>query len=142
MVASRLRASGLMGNIISVYVRQTENDSVGQSKRLGYYLTDGRDIFLESKKLLEKCGAENLRVKLVGVTVAGLTNFANQKSLFPTEEKRKQALKALDKINGKYGDFTISRVPSHLARHIIRDSVGFGRMKEFTQAPIFKRGKI
>lgn len=134
MVAARLRVNGLMGDVVSVYVRQTEGDSMGQSKKLKYFLTDGRDIFLESKKLLQSCGAENLRVKLIGITVSGLTEFTNQRSLFPAEEKRKRAVKALDKINDKYGDFTISRVPSHLARHIIRDSVGFGRMKEFTKS--------
>lgn len=160
MVAARLRVNNLTGNVLSAYINTPDGESFGKSKRLNYWLSDGRDIFLESVKLLEsvlchpeldsgsrfaihktwipnqvwndnKISLDNLPVKLIGVTVAGLTNFVPQKSLFARDQKSSRAVLALDKINEKYGDFTVARVPAWLAKDIIRDSVGFGRMKEF-----------
>lgn len=143
MVAARLRVNGLMGNVLHAYIRTPGDESLGGSKKMSYWLQDGRDIFLESARLLESSVREkdspfskrtvltDMSARLVGVTVAGLVPFADQISLFPVEEKRKRIAPALDKINEKYGDFTVARTPAHLARNIIRDSVGFGRMKEF-----------
>ena len=185
MVAARLRDNSLVGKVLSAYINTADGEDFGKSIKLGYFINDGRDIFLESVKLLESilchpelaCPVEDrlvgtstgdsgsrtkdsipdpadvpieigtmagrrvwndnkislgkLPVKLIGVTVGGLTNFIDQKSLFVKDEKNKRMVGALDKINEKYGDFTIARVPAHLARGIIRDSVGFGRMKEF-----------
>ena len=111
-------------------------DCIGASRRLSYQLSDGRDIFLESRAIFRKGKKElkNFEVYLIGVTVASLTPEVDQPSLFASENN-KLAVKALDKINEKYGDFTIARVPAFQARDIIRDSVGFGRMKEFKTTP-------
>ena len=95
-------------------------------------------------------------VRQIGVTVAGLQPYINQLHLFAFDEKKKRLVSAMDAINQKYetatvdigkqtaklGDnhegadrgWTIARVPAHLARAIIRDSIGFGRMKEFRVA--------
>jgi hypothetical protein len=70
-------------------------------------------------------------IKLVSVTMSGLSDLIHQPSLFPLDEKHRRVIPALDKINEKYDDFTVARVPAFLARDIIRDSIGFGRMKEF-----------
>jgi hypothetical protein len=40
---------------------------------------------------------------------------------------------ALDGINGKYGDFTVCRVPILAASRVFRDSIGFGRIKELNK---------
>ncbi len=128
MVGARLRANGLMGSSVHAHVHDADDNCYGKGRRLGYYLSDGRDIFLEAKSLL---AAFDVPIKLVGVTVSGLSELAHQQSLFPRDEKQRRVVPALDRINEKYDDFTITRVPAFLARDIIRDSIGFGRMKEF-----------
>jgi DNA polymerase IV len=135
MVGARLRVNGLMGSVVHVYLRNAEYNGSGGSRKLGYFLDDGRDIYLEAMATLLGQNAdlgfwqENLY--LIGVTVAGLAPHINQPSLFEFYEKKNRLVRALDQVNDKYEDFTLARVPAFLARDIIRDSIGFGRMKEF-----------
>lgn len=134
MVAVRLRANDLMGDGIFVHVRDCDYAGAYRGGKLDFYMQDGREIYLQAMRLLEMTGAdlESLDRKLsrVGVTVSGLVPYEQQPGLFP-KHRPQQLLQALDRINSKYDDFTIARVPAFLARNIIRDSVGFGRMKEF-----------
>lgn len=137
MVGARLRVNGMMGNGLHVHIHDPERIHIGKGAKLGYYLQDGRDIYLEAINLLRQSGmleeAER-QSYLVGVTVFGLTPEQKQGNLFESSgqgKTRSQLMHALDKINTKYDDFTVARVPAFLARDIIRDSVGFGRMKEF-----------
>lgn len=135
MVGGRLRVNGLMGSTVHVHVHDPERECVGKDRKLGYYVQDGREIYLEAMAALKTAGdlADiKKQIYLIGVTVSGLVPFEPQPSLFDRLAERRQRLTAaLDKINDKYEDFTIARVPAFLARDIIRDSVGFGRMKEF-----------
>lgn len=135
MVAARLRVNGLMGSVVHVLLRDAEYTSSGGSRKLGYFLDDGRDIYLEALNILLGQNASlefwQQNLYLIGITVAGLAEQNGQQSLFQFYEKKKRLVAALDKINDKYEDFTLARVPAFLARDIIRDSIGFGRMKEF-----------
>lgn len=138
MVGRRLRDAGLAGNIISFYLTKRD-EYYHQSKKLGRYLQDGRDIFMEASKIFEAKGSGGKRFKYVGITVGGLEKFSDQQSLFESDRAQTKLTKYLDKINDKYGEFTIARVPAWEARNYIRDSVGFGRMKEFKVK--YKAGK-
>lgn len=142
MVAARLRVNGVAGSIVHVHVHDPERLCASRGGKIGYAVQDGREIYLECLALLKQTGIsiEELekRSYLVGVTVAGLQPAVEQESLFKTKRHRGKLTEALDKINQKYEDFTIARVPAFLARNIIRDSVGFGRMKEFKTT--FMRG--
>jgi DNA polymerase IV len=135
MVGTRLRVNGLTGSVVSVHLHDPEYNCTGASHQLNYYLDDGRDIYLEALNLLRSANSNldewQKHLYLIGVTVSGLSLKTEQQSLFAFDEKKKRLVYALDKINDKYEDFTVARVPAFLARDIIRDSVGFGRMKEF-----------
>ncbi len=136
MVAKRLRQAGLMGNVIFVHVHDGQDECFGQSKKLKYYLSEGRGIFLECVNIMEsnsKIEGGLVGTKLVGVTVAGLVPFENQLSLFGTEEKKKRIAGALDEVNEKYGDFTLCRALVLEAVDVIKDSIGFGRTREMTK---------
>jgi DNA polymerase-4 len=135
MVGARLRVNGLTGNVVHVYLHDAEYNGSGARHKLDYYVDDGRDIYLEALNILLGINPDlnywQQHLYLIGVTVAGLAPRTEQQSLFEFYEKKQRLVHALDKINDKYEDFTIARVPAFLARDIIRDSVGFGRMKEF-----------
>jgi DNA polymerase-4 len=134
MVAKRMRKQGLSGNIIHFYLRDKDYQGFGESKKLGFYVYDGREIFLQAADiyadLLRRSGREPLEYKLIGITMAGLRPYSGQLSLFGHEERQKRLVDALDKINAKYGDFTVSRAPVFGAKGAFQDSVGFGRIKE------------
>jgi DNA polymerase-4 len=132
MVGRRLRRQELMGNVISFYIRDKNYESVGKDEKLGFYIYDGRDIFLQCMKIFENSMGKKIPedFKLIGVTVGGLIPFSDQLPLFQKDENRRRVSFALDKINDKYGDFTVSRVPVLAAGKVFRDSIGFGRLRE------------
>lgn len=143
MVGARLRINEVMGNGLHVFCNDPEGLRVGKSVQLDHYLQDGREIYLQAMHQLAETGfleQVEKRSYLIGVTVFGLAPQENQMSLFDDASSNPSIMKALDKINTKYEDFTVARVPAFLARDIIRDSVGFGRMKEFKTT--FVRGGL
>jgi len=135
MVGARLRVNELAGNVLSVHLHDHEYNCLGKSRKLGYFIDDGREIFLEAMAQLKSTGTSlavlTQNLYLVGITVAGLRPAVPQQSLFASVARQRRLTRALDKINEKYEDFTVARIPAWQARHIIRDSIGFGRMKEF-----------
>jgi DNA polymerase IV len=131
MVGKRLRESNLMGNIVCFVTTDRKGQYFSKRRILPQYVFEGKEIFTEAAALFEKHVPASGQFKLVGVTVSGLAPLVEQQSLFKTEQRKGGLVKSLDEINDKYGDFTISRVPAWQARNIIRDSIGFGRMKEF-----------
>ena len=130
MVARRMRKQGLMGNTVHFFCHDKNYEGFGKSIRLGYFVRDGREIFSVAADLLRGFNRGLLEVKLIGITVAGLRPYINQLSLFGDAERQKRLLTALDKINGKYGDFTLCRAQILAAKDVFQDSVGFGRVKE------------
>ena len=140
MVARRMRKQELTGNIIHFHIHDHNQKCYGKSKRLGYYIEDGREIFAESMKIFSDVvgRAHEAQYKLIGVTVAGLIEQTNQLSLFPKDRHNKKVLESLDAINEKYGDFTVCRVPVRLAGKVFHDSIGFGRIKEHVRLASFR----
>ena len=131
MVGRRLRRKKLEGNIIHFYVWDKNYEGFGHSQKLGDYVSDGREIFIEAMKIFESIGPKGAwEFKLIGITVANLRAFTNQLSLFGHREDLRRVAEALDHINDKYGEFTIIRAPVIKAGKVFRDSVGFGRVKE------------
>lgn len=131
MVGRRLRKKDLAGNIVHFFVRASESyESFGQSRKLGFYLYDGREIFEQCMSIFESLNVKVGDFRMIGVTVAGLKEYQNQLSLFGDSERARTVTTALDKINVKYGDFTVCRVPVLAAKNVFHDSVGFGRIKE------------
>lgn len=123
------------GKKIGVGVNDKDYEGFGDSRKLGIYLQDGREIFLEAVRLLgcalsAPSGTFPAGTKLIGVTVAGLRPYVSQMSLFGDVERQRRLVGALDKINTKYGEFTIMRALQAPSGKVFRDSVGFGRMKE------------
>lgn len=133
MVGERLRRKKLMGNVVTAFARDKSYNVFGNSLKVGREIFDARDLFLISKKILfghpdmEKVISQ---CKLIGVTVAGLRPYYFQQSLFKKHSAKGALMAAVDKINLKYGKFTLLYAPVLKAGKVFRDSVGFGRVKE------------
>ena len=142
MVSRRMRMQQLTGNVLHFHIHDKEHQCYGKSKKLGYSIQDGREIFLESMRIFDAVLGRGVfplgGFKLIGVTIAGLVEENGQQSLFEKDQNQKQVIQALDRINEKYGDFTICRVPVRVAGGIFRDSIGFGRIKEHVRLASFR----
>jgi DNA polymerase-4 len=130
MVAKRLRRKNLEGNVINAFCYFGDHQSCGNSVKVGEFVCDGREIFSFAKAILNTSVADKNYVKMIGVTVGKLQLKSGQLSLFGHREESQSLLLALDKINNKYGEFTVARAPVLGTGKVFRDSVGFGRVKE------------
>ncbi len=131
MVGRRLRRKGLEGNVLHFFSYDKNYRSFGNSLKLGDFISEGREIFLQAKTIFKQVQPKGeWGFKLIGVTVANLRPYSQQLSLFGHREENKKLCEALDQINNKYGEFTILRAPVLKSGKVFRDSVGFGRVKE------------
>jgi DNA polymerase IV len=132
MVGRRLRRKELVGNVIHFFFHDKDWQGFGKSIKLGYFVQDGREIFLEVMRIIDSAANPRLisGTKIIGITVAGLRPYVHQLSLFGDEASSRRLVAALDNINDRYGEFTIMRAQMAKAGKVFRDSVGFGRMKE------------
>lgn len=134
MVGRRLRCKKLEGNTVSFYCSFGRRQYAGKSRHLKFFIAGGREIFLQAKAIhAELAGDFNYvwpQIKLIGVTVSGLRPYLGQLSLFDGAQRAARLDEALDRINQKYGDFTVCRAPVISAGKVFRDSIGFGRIKE------------
>ena len=136
MVGRRLRRKNLEGDVIHFFIRDKNYEGFGGSEKLGDYISGGREIFMHAVRVFEKFKPKGAwEFKLIGVTVANLRPQSGQLSLFGHREKASRVSAALDKINDKYGEFTIIHTPILAADRVFRDSVGFGRIKELKRLP-------
>ena len=138
MVGRRLREAGLCGCIVHFILNAKNGEYLSKQHKLNFYIDEGREIFLEAAKIFDSYDFPKT-FRLIGVTVAGLKPKVAQGSLFEQDRRRNKLTEYLDKINDRYGEFTISRIPAWQARNVIRDSIGFGRMREFKVK--YKKGK-
>jgi len=155
MVARRMRKADLLGTTVAVYINGVNEIFFGGSHRLGFSTSDGGEIFSAAQKLLIKQATslaspvvrERIRASdvassrtsnffktfepnLISVTMADLKADVPQRTLFPKYDRRKKMLVALDLVTEKYGEESLMPLRGFLARQAIRDSVGFGRVKE------------
>ncbi len=144
MVARRLRRKNLEGNVIHAFCYFEDHQNCGNSLKVGDYISDGREIFRYASDILKilnspafgtpslatEGGGGVRKFSMIGITISNLRPATGQLSLFGHKEENTGLLKALDKINNKYGEFTVARAPILATGKVFRDSVGFGRVKE------------
>ena len=130
MVALRLRKKNLAGRVLSVYVHTADDRWLGKSAKFAFRVWEGREIFFQSRKILKNLGMGSVAIRLAGISLASLEPALSQPDLFGLGAKQANIARALDKINGKYGGFTVCPVPVLKAKKVFHDSVGFGQIKE------------
>ncbi len=108
-VGVRLRRKGLMGKTVSVYVRFYDKTGWGQQMAIKDYLMDGLAIYKVGAELLDLI-IQPKPVRLIAITVSDLvTQVQTTKPLFVVNQRYEQLVGAIDKINNRYGEFTVFR---------------------------------
>jgi len=108
MVGRRARRYGVTGKTVSLYVRYADFDtSFGKQQSQGDYISLSDDIYRAAVRILDSVHLEQ-PVRLLGVRLTNLRHREEQLPLFVEEKMKVFATKAMDEVNNRYGDFTVT----------------------------------
>lgn len=108
-VGIRLRRKGLIGRTVSVYLRFGDHGGWGERASQREYIFDGLQIFQAAERILTRLPYSN-PIRLVAVTITDLVEAGQtSRPLFLQDRRYEQLVKAVDKINTNYGEFTVHR---------------------------------
>ncbi len=107
MVGRRARRNHLCGRTVTLTLRYADFQTLSRRVRLYRFLNHGPEIYLAAREILS---AIELRqsVRLLGVTLSDLTGDYLQLPLFESERRKEKATRAMDRVNDRYGMFTLT----------------------------------
>jgi len=108
-VAYRLRQQGLLATKVGLVLRFSDLTFSSKQRNLSFSTSDTKVFFKEVTKILEGYFPLRLPVRLVGVTVSGITAKEYiQTSLLPEFERNRKLYKTVDEIKEKFGEESVS----------------------------------
>ncbi len=113
LVGRRLRSKKLIGRTVSCWFRyglKVEEHFTGGGMQITIpYTDDGLEIFKVGWKIFNQTW-DGKKIRLIGVSISNLRPLTPQNLTFLDESlKQEKIIKALDKINDKFGEFTLQR---------------------------------
>ncbi len=106
-VGQRLRRGGYRGRTVTLTLRYADFHTFSKQRRLQHTVNHGLDIYAAATGLLRELPLHQA-IRLVGVSMSGLERNAAQMPLFTEERKRGFIAEAMDDINDRYGNFTVT----------------------------------
>ncbi|MHB1458788.1 MAG: DNA polymerase IV [Armatimonadota bacterium] len=125
MVGWRLREGSYAGRTVSLVLRYSDMHTFSRQKSISQYLDDGADIYDVACRILSQQEDDGRAIRLLGVCVSNLVKGMHQPDLF-RNPRWGDALRAMDAINTKYGEFTVKRA-SLLDVHTAAKTHGFSK---------------
>jgi DNA polymerase-4 len=107
MAGRRLRAYGYQGRTVALTIRYADFTTFTKQCTLKGYIAHTTDIYQTALRILSSIRLEQA-VRLLGISISNLRKKAAQLCLFEDEKKKALATQAMDEINGRYGEFTIT----------------------------------
>jgi DNA polymerase-4 len=106
-VGRRLRRGSYHGDTVCLTLRYADFQTFTRQRRLRHPVNHGLDIYSAVREILRGTRLAQT-IRLVGVSVSGLTRNVVQMPLFNEERKRTFVAETMDDINDRYGEFTIT----------------------------------
>lgn len=106
-VSRRMRREGFFGKRIAITVRYSDFFTFSKQKTLSKWVNSGNEIFKLSSEILESIPHPK-PIRLLGVGVSLLKKEWCQLDLFEKKEKKDNLLKAMDRVNERFGDWTLT----------------------------------
>ena len=107
MVATRLRQQNLVSATVHLWLNGPEIGNFGAQKTQTLATNDGYEIYQRAIKIMAtKVTQKNPTIRAIGVTCSSLSLDSYQ-PLFTEEIRREGLIKALDRINGRFGEGSI-----------------------------------
>ncbi|MCX8093767.1 MAG: DNA polymerase IV [Candidatus Goldbacteria bacterium] len=114
----RLRYYKMAGKTVCIFIRFSDFSHIMRRNTYPHYFNSGVEIFKKSIEILVKnIFPLSKKVRLLGVSISGLTRITTQEYLFEEQRKNKKLIETVDEINGKYGQFTIKPLSMKIAEN-------------------------
>ena len=108
MVGRRARKHGFMGKRITITIRYPDFETFTKQTTRSAHTNVTHEIYRDALNILSSLRLRD-SVRLIGVSLSHLIREQeDQLALFSDGAKAKSMLRAVDEINDKYGDFTVT----------------------------------
>lgn len=107
MVGRRARQGDFAGKTVSLTIRYKDFTTFTRQTSLKTAINKTRDIYAAADSILNSLTLTQ-PVRLLGISLSKLANTPKQLSLFEEEKKQQQVTHAMDRVNSKFGDFTLT----------------------------------
>jgi len=111
-VSRRMRKEGFYGSRMVLTVRYSDFYTFSKQKTLSRWMNSGNEIFRHSLEIFESIPHPK-PIRLLGVKVSLLKKEWCQQDLFEKREKKDNLLKAMDRVNERFGDWTLTWASLH-----------------------------
>ena len=106
-VSRRMRKEGFYGKRIAITVRYSDFFTFSKQKTLPRWINSGNEIFKLASEIFESIPHPK-PIRLLGVGVSLLKKEWCQMDLFEERGKKDSLLKAMDRVNERFGDWTLT----------------------------------
>ena len=108
----RMRRRAFYGRRITLTVRYSDFYTFSKQKTISQWVNSGNIIFQHALELFESISHPK-PIRLLGVGVSLLKKEWCQLDLFEKREKKENLLKAMDRVNERFGDWTLTWASLH-----------------------------
>jgi DNA polymerase-4 len=106
-VSRRMRKEGFYGKRITLTVRYSDFYTFSKQQTLSQMVNNGNEIYCHALEIFESI-SHSKPIRLLGVGVSLLRKEWCQLDLFEKREKKDKLLKAMDQVNERFGDWTLT----------------------------------
>jgi DNA polymerase-4 len=106
-VSRRMRKESFYGIRVAITIRYSDFYTFSKQETLSQWINSGNEIYRHSLELFESIPHPK-PVRLLGVGVSLLKKEWCQMDLFEKREKKDNLLKAMDRVNERFGDWTLT----------------------------------
>jgi len=106
-VSRRMRKDGFYGRRIAITIRYSDFYTFSKQKTLSQWINSGNEIFRHAFEIFESIPHPK-PIRLLGVGVSHLKKEGYQLDLFEKRDKKDNLLKAMDRVNERFGDWTLT----------------------------------
>ena len=106
-VSKRMRREGFYGKRIALTVRYSDFFTFSKQKTFPKWMNGGNEIFHHTFEIFRSISHPK-PIRLLGVGVSELKKEGYQLDLFEKRDKKVNLLKAMDRVNERFGDWTLT----------------------------------
>jgi DNA polymerase-4 len=107
MVGRRARRYGVAGRTVHVVVRFADFTTIGRQETFPRSMNQSEAIYRAAVQILDTLDLSQ-PVRLLGVRITNLCYQREQLPLFEKERRKAFMVHAMDSVNNRYGDFTVT----------------------------------
>ena len=116
-VGRRMRRHRYRGRRVCVVLRRGDFTGIAKHRTLKSATDDARKIYAEAVSLVEGIGIDDRGVRMLGVSMSLIEMGGEVVPLFAEDAVERALIGALDEVNDRFGEFTVSWARAFLSRY-------------------------